>query len=119
MLLHGGPQTMWGDTWSYRWNAQAFASPGYVVVMINRRGSTGFGQAFTDAITGDWGGKPLDDLMKGLDYVLATYKFADGQRVGAAGASYGGYMIDWMASHAKGRFNVLVSHAGVYDIASM
>lgn len=119
MLLHGGPQTMWGDTWSYRWNAQAFAAPGYVVVQINRRGSTGFGQAFTDAIANDWGGKAFEDLMKGLDYVVATYTFADGSRVGAAGASYGGYMIDWMESHAKGRFNVLVSHAGVYDNASM
>lgn len=119
MLLHGGPQTMWGDSWSYRWNAQAFAAPGYVVVMINRRGSTGFGQAFTDAITNDWGGKAFDDLMTGLDYVLATYKYTDGARVGAAGASYGGFMIDWMASHAKGRFTVLVSHAGVYDNASM
>jgi dipeptidyl aminopeptidase/acylaminoacyl peptidase len=119
MLLHGGPQTQWGDTWSYRWNAQMFASPGYVVVMINRRGSTGAGQQFVDDITGDWGGKPLDDLMKGLDFVLQKYPFTDSQRVAAAGASYGGYMIDWLASRSKGRFRALVSHAGVYNLESM
>jgi dipeptidyl aminopeptidase/acylaminoacyl peptidase len=119
MLLHGGPQTQWSDAWSYRWNAQLFASPGYVVVMINRRGSTGFGQRFTDEITLDWGGKAFDDLMKGLDFVLAKYSFTDRQRVAAAGGSYGGYMIDWLASHAKGRFKALVSHAGVYDLTSM
>jgi dipeptidyl aminopeptidase/acylaminoacyl peptidase len=118
MVLHGGPQTQSSDAWSYRWNAQLLASPGYVVVMINRRGSTGFGQRFTDEITKDWGGKPFDDLMKGLDHVTATYSFTDSQRVAAAGASYGGYMIDWLASHAKGRFRALVSHAGVYNLTS-
>ncbi len=118
MLLHGGPQTQWGDTWSYRWNAQTFAGRGYVVVMINRRGSTGAGQKFTDEITGDWGGKPYEDLMKGLDFVLRTYPFTDARNVSAAGASYGGYMIDWLASHSKGRFRALVSHAGVYNLAS-
>jgi dipeptidyl aminopeptidase/acylaminoacyl peptidase len=119
MLLHGGPQTQWGDSWSYRWNPEMFAAPGYVVVMINRRGSTGAGQKFTDDITGDWGGKPAEDLMKGLDYVLGKYPFTDRQRVAAAGASYGGYMIDWLASQSKGRFRALVSHAGVYNLASM
>jgi dipeptidyl aminopeptidase/acylaminoacyl peptidase len=119
MLLHGGPQTQWSDAWSYRWNAQLFASPGYVVVMINRRGSTGFGQQFTDEIALDWGGKPFEDLMKGLDFVLSRYAFTDPQRVAAAGASYGGYMIDWLASHSKGRFRALVSHAGVYNLTSM
>ena len=119
MLLHGGPQTQWGDTWSFRWNAQTFASPGYVVVMINRRGSTGFGQKFTDDIRLDWGGKPFEDLMSGLDFVLTKYPFTNRDRVGAAGASYGGFMIDWMASKAKGRFQVLVSHAGVYNQTSM
>lgn len=118
MLLHGGPQTQWGDTWSYRWNAQMFASPGYVVVMINRRGSTGAGQRFTDEIAGDWGGKPYEDLMKGLDFVLQQYPFTDGRKVGAAGGSYGGYMIDWLASRSRGRFRALVSHAGVYNLAS-
>jgi dipeptidyl aminopeptidase/acylaminoacyl peptidase len=119
MLLHGGPQTQWSDAWSYRWNAAMFASPGYVVVMINRRGSTGAGQQFVDDITGDWGGKPLVDLMKGLDFVLQKYPFTDPQRVAAAGGSYGGYMADWLASQSKGRFRALVSHAGVYDLTSM
>ncbi len=115
LLCHGGPQTMWGDSWGYRWNAQIFASPGYVVALINRRGSTGFGQKFTDEINNDYGGKPFEDLMKGVDYALAKYPFVDGTRLGAAGASYGGFMINWMASHAKGRFKVLVSHDGVYS----
>ena len=119
MLLHGGPQTMWGDTWSYRWNAQAFAGQGYVVVMINRRGSTGFGQKFTDDIANDWGGKAFTDVMNGLDFVHGKYSFTDRQRVAAAGASYGGYLIDWLESQAKGRFRALVSHAGVYDLSSM
>jgi dipeptidyl aminopeptidase/acylaminoacyl peptidase len=118
MILHGGPETMFGDTWSYRWNTQMFAGPGYAVLMINRHGSTGFGQAFTDAIQDDWGGKPYEDLMKGLDAALVKYPFLDGTRVAAAGASYGGYMIDWMASQSKGRFKALVSHAGVYDLTS-
>jgi dipeptidyl aminopeptidase/acylaminoacyl peptidase len=119
MLLHGGPQTQWGDTWSYRWNAQLFASPGYVVVMINRRGSTGAGQKFTDEVAGDWNGKAVEDLLKGLDFVLAKYSFTDPQRLAAAGGSYGGYMVDWLASQSKGRFKALISHAGVYDLASM
>ena len=119
MILHGGPETMFGDTWSYRWNTQMFAAPGYAVLMINRRGSTGFGQAFTDAIQDDWGGKAFEDVMKGLDAALAKYPFLDGTRVAAAGASYGGYMIDWLASQSKGRFKTLISHAGVYDITSM
>jgi dipeptidyl aminopeptidase/acylaminoacyl peptidase len=119
MILHGGPETQHSDAWSYRWNAQLFASPGYLVLLVNRRGSTGFGQTFTDEIIGDWGGKPLDDLMNGLDYVLGRYPFADRRRVAAAGGSYGGYMIDWLESQAKGRFRALVSHAGVYNLTSM
>ena len=120
MLLHGGPQTQWGDTWSYRWNAQTFAAPGYVIVMINRRGSTGFGQKFTDEIALDWGGKPFEDLMKGLDFVpreICIHRSRSASRPPAR--SYGGYMIDWLASHAKGRFRALVSHAGVYNLTSM
>ena len=119
LLLHGGPQTQWGDTWSYRWNAQTFASPGYVVVLINRRGSTGFGQKFTDEITNDWGGKAFADVMNGLESVLARYPFTDRQRVAAAGGSYGGYLVDWLASQSNGRFRALISHAGVYDLTSM
>jgi dipeptidyl aminopeptidase/acylaminoacyl peptidase len=119
MVLHGGPETQFGDTWSVRWNTQVLASPGYAVLMINRRGSTGFGQQFTDEINKDWGGKAFEDVMKGLDAALAKYAFLDGTRVAAAGASYGGYMIAWMASQAKGRFKALVCHAGVYNLVSM
>ena len=119
LLAHGGPQTMWEDAWGYRWNAQMFASPGYVALMINRRGSTGFGQKFTDDINDDWGGKAYTDLMEGTDYALAKYHFIDGTRMVAGGGSYGGFMMDWFASHAKGRFKALFSHAGVYDQVSM
>jgi len=119
MLAHGGPETMWEDAWGYRWNAQMFASPGYAVVMINRRGSTGFGQKFTDDINDDWGGKAFTDLMEGTDYALKKYPFIDGTRMVAGGGSYGGFMMDWFESHAQGRFKALFSHAGVYDQMSM
>ncbi|MEK9135627.1 MAG: prolyl oligopeptidase family serine peptidase, partial [Bacteroidota bacterium] len=92
-LIHGGPQGQWADAISYRWCAQMFASPGYVVVLLNPRGSTGYGQKFTDEISGDWGGKVYDDLMTGVDSVLAKYQFIDRDKLAAAGASYGGYMI--------------------------
>jgi dipeptidyl aminopeptidase/acylaminoacyl peptidase len=118
MLAHGGPQGQWGDQFHYRWNAQMFASRGYVVVMINRRGSTGYGQRFTDEISGDWGGKAYKDLMKGLDYVIETKEYTDSSRVCAAGASYGGYMINWIAGQT-GRFSCLVSHAGLFNVFSM
>ena len=87
--------------------------------MINPRGSTGFGQKFTEEISGDWGGKATDDLMSGLEHVLVKYPFTDKTRVAAAGGSYGGYMIDWLASQSRGRFRALISHAGVYDLTSM
>jgi dipeptidyl aminopeptidase/acylaminoacyl peptidase len=118
MLIHGGPQGAFGDEFHYRWNVQMFASPGYVVMMVNFTGSTGYGQAFTDAISGDWGGAPYEDIMRGLDYFVANYDFVDPERIGAAGASYGGYMIDWIEGHTD-RFRCLVSHAGVYDLESM
>lgn len=118
MLIHGGPQGAWGDNFHFRWNAQMFASPGYVVVMVNFHGSTGYGQKFTDSITGDWGGKPYLDIMRGLDYVLASYDFIDKTKLAAAGASYGGYMINWIEGHTD-RFNCLISHAGVFDLRSM
>ena len=118
VLLHGGPQTMWGDSWGYRWNAQVFSAAGYVTLMINRRGSTGYGQKFTDEITNDWGGKAYVDVMKGVDAALAKYSFLDGTRMAAAGGSYGGYMVNWIATHS-GRFKALVSHAGIYDKVSM
>src|SRR5436190_540129 len=96
-LIHGGPQGAWGNSWTYRWNAELFAASGnYVVVMINFHGSTGYGQKFTDSISGDWGGKPYVDLMKGLDYVEKTYPFIDKNREAALGASYGGYMANWL-----------------------
>lgn len=117
-LVHGGPQGQWGDQFHYRWSGQMFSSRGYVVLMVDPRGSTGYGQKFTDEITKDWGGKVYVDLMNGLDYVIKTYPFVDGNRVAAAGASYGGYMMNWMAGHT-GRFRCIVSHDGVYNPKSM
>jgi dipeptidyl aminopeptidase/acylaminoacyl peptidase len=118
VLLHGGPQTMWSNAWGYRWNAQVFSAAGYVTLMINRHGSTGYGQKFTDEITNDWGGQAYTDVMKGVDYALANNKFIDGSRMAAAGGSYGGFMADWIATHS-GRFKAIISHAGVYDQTSM
>ncbi|HVI09246.1 MAG TPA: S9 family peptidase, partial [Candidatus Binatia bacterium] len=122
-LIHGGPQGAWGDDWSYRWNAELFAAPtaatpsGYVVIMINFHGSTGYGQKFIDAINGDWGGAPYEDLMKGLDYAEQTYPFIDKNRECALGASYGGYMINWIEGHTD-RFKCLVSHDGMFNAES-
>jgi dipeptidyl aminopeptidase/acylaminoacyl peptidase len=118
LLVHGGPQGAWDDAWGYRWNEELFASPGYVAVMINPRGSTGYGQKFVDEIRDDWGGKVYDDLMKGTDYAIAHSPFIDANRVAAAGGSFGGYMMDWFATHT-GRFKAIVSHAGPYDQVSM
>lgn len=118
-LIHGGPQGQWADQFHYRWNAQMFASRGHVVVLINPRGSTGYGQAFTDAISRDWGGAVYEDLMKGLDHVIARYHFIDPDRVAAAGASYGGYMINWLATATEQRFRCLVNHDGVFNPWSM
>jgi dipeptidyl aminopeptidase/acylaminoacyl peptidase len=118
VLLHGGPQTMWSNAWGYRWNPQVFSAAGYVTLMINRRGSTGYGQKFTDEITNDWGGKAYVDVMNGVDFTLKEYSFVDGMRMAAAGGSYGGYMADWIATH-NGRFKAIVSHASVYDKVAM
>jgi dipeptidyl aminopeptidase/acylaminoacyl peptidase len=118
LVIHGGPQQMWADSWSNRWNPEVMAAPGYVAVMINARGSPGYGQKFTAEITHDWGGKVYEDLMKGVDAVLAKYAFIDGSRMAAAGGSYGGYMVDWIATHSD-RFKCLISHAGSYDEVSM
>lgn len=114
-LIHGGPQGSFGDHFHYRWNPQAYAGAGFAAVFIDFHGSTGYGQAFTDAIHDDWGGAPFEDLMKGLDAVLAKYAFLDGSRVVALGASYGGYMINWIAGQAPERFRALVNHDGVFD----
>jgi dipeptidyl aminopeptidase/acylaminoacyl peptidase len=156
-LIHGGPQGAWGNSWTYRWNAELFAAPsspqsvgrdsvepkstispggstesrptkagsrlangatdGYVVVMINFHGSTGYGQKFTDSISGDWGGKPYVDLMKGLDYVEKTYPFINKNREAALGASYGGYMANWLLGHTD-RFKCIVSHDGMFNTES-
>ena len=117
-LIHGGPQGAWGNEWTYRWNAELFAASGnYVVVMINFHGSTGYGQKFTDSISGDWGGKPYVDLMKGLDYVEKTYPFIDKNREAALGASYGGYMANWLLGHTD-RFKCIVSHDGMFNAES-
>lgn len=117
LLIHGGPQGFWGHSWSYRWNAQVFAAAGYLVVEPNPRGSTGYGQKFIDEINGDWGGRPFDDLMAVADHIVAEMPYADGSRMTAAGGSYGGYMVDWLLGHTQ-RFKALISHSGVYDLAS-
>jgi dipeptidyl aminopeptidase/acylaminoacyl peptidase len=117
-LIHGGPQGAWGNSWTYRWNAELFAATGnYAVAMINFHGSTGYGQKFTDSISGDWGGKPYVDLMKGLDYLEKTYPFIDNNREAALGASYGGYMANWLLGHTD-RFKCIVSHDGMFNAES-
>ncbi|MGC1374406.1 MAG: S9 family peptidase, partial [Candidatus Sulfotelmatobacter sp.] len=116
-LIHGGPQGAWGDDWSYRWNPELFAANGYVVIMINFHGSTGYGQKFIDAINGDWGGAPFEDLMKGLDYAEETYPFIDKNRECALGASYGGYMANWILGHTD-RFKCIVTHDGMFNAES-
>jgi dipeptidyl aminopeptidase/acylaminoacyl peptidase len=116
-LIHGGPQGAWGDDWSYRWNAELFAANGYVVIMINFHGSTGYGQKFIDAINGEWGGAPYEDLMKGLDYAEKTYPFIDKDRECALGASFGGYMANWILGHTD-RFKCIVSHDGIFNVES-
>ncbi len=116
-LIHGGPQGAWGDDWSYRWNPELFAANGYVVIMINFHGSTGYGQKFIDAINGDWGGAPYEDLMKGLDYAEKTYSFIDKDRECAMGASYGGYATNWILGHTT-RFKCIVTHDGMFNSTS-
>lgn len=117
-LIHGGPQGSWLDTFHFRWNTQMFAAPGYVVVAMDFHGSPGYGQEFTDAVTRDWGGAPYQDIMAAVDHVLETYDFVDGDRIGAAGASYGGFMVNWILGHTD-RFDCLVSHAGLAEQVSM
>ncbi|MGI8560097.1 MAG: prolyl oligopeptidase family serine peptidase [Luteimonas sp.] len=124
LLIHGGPQGSFGNGWSYHWNPQTYAGQGYAVVMIDFHGSTGYGQAFTDSISGDWGGKPLEDLKKGWAAAQQQYPFLDGDRACALGASYGGYMINWIAGNWFDRrgnspWQCLVNHDGVFDTRSM
>jgi dipeptidyl aminopeptidase/acylaminoacyl peptidase len=114
-LIHGGPQGSFGNHFHYRWNPQAYTGAGYAVVMVDFHGSTGYGQEFCDSIRGDWGGKPLEDLKKGLAAALKRYQWMDGDRVGALGASFGGYMINWIAGNWPGRFRCMVNHDGNLD----
>jgi dipeptidyl aminopeptidase/acylaminoacyl peptidase len=116
-LVHGGPQGAWPDGWSYRWNPELWAAQGYVVALPNPRGSTGFGQKYVDEISGDWGGKCYEDLMAGLAY-LEKQPYIDTERMAAAGASFGGYMMNWFAGHTT-KFKTLISHCGVYNFDSM
>jgi dipeptidyl aminopeptidase/acylaminoacyl peptidase len=116
-LIHGGPQGAWGDDWSFRWNPELFAADGYVVIMINFHGSTGYGQKFIDAIQGDWGGAPFADLMSGLDYAENAYPFIAKDRECALGASYGGYMTNWILGHTH-RFQCIVTHDGMFNTES-
>lgn len=118
-VIHGGPQGSWNEQWSTRWNPAVFAEQGYVVVTPNPTGSTGYGQAFTDAIQGNWGGAPYEDLVKGLKYIKAHMPYVDTSRSVALGASYGGYMINWIQGHPLGReFRALVCHDGVFSMAN-
>lgn len=118
-IIHGGPQSSYANVWSYRWNPQVYAGAGYAVVFIDFHGSTGYGQAFTDSISRDWGGKPLEDLQKGLAAAQSRYPWLDGSRVCALGASYGGYMINWIAGNWSDRFRCLVNHDGIFDSRAM
>jgi dipeptidyl aminopeptidase/acylaminoacyl peptidase len=119
LLVHGGPEASLANEWHWRWNAESFAGAGYGVVLIDFHGSTGYGQAFTDSIRGDWGGKPLQDLALGLDAALKQFTWLDGGRACALGASYGGYMMNWIAGQWPDRFKCLVNHDGVFDLRSM
>jgi len=118
-LIHGGPQGSFGNSWSYRWNPETYAGAGYAVVMIDFHGSTGYGQGFTDAISQHWGDRPLEDLQKGWAAAQARYGFLDGDNACALGASYGGYMINWIAGNWSDEFKCLVNHDGVFDVRGM
>ena len=118
-VVHGGPQGSLANQWHWRWNAQSLAGAGYGVVMIDFHGSTGYGQAFTDSISGDWGGKPLEDLQRGLAAAIKQYPWLDGDHACALGGSYGGYMMNWIAGQWPDRFKCIVSHDGIFDNRSM
>ncbi len=118
-LIHGGPQGSFGDSFHYRWNPQTYAGQGMAVVFIDFHGSTGYGQAFTDSISGDWGGKPLEDLKKGWAFALQKFDYLDGGNACALGGSYGGYMVNWIAGNWPDAWRCLVSHSGIFDNRSM
>jgi dipeptidyl aminopeptidase/acylaminoacyl peptidase len=114
-FVHGGPQSSFLNQWSYRWNPQVFAGAGYAFVTIDFHGSPGYGQAFTDSVSGDWGGKAVEDLKKGLAAVLARHGWLDESRICALGASYGGFMMNWLAGNWSEPFRCFVNHAGIFD----
>lgn len=118
LLVHGGPQGSWQNVWSLRWNMAAYAARGYAVLATNIHGSAGFGQAFTDAVTGDWGGQPFDDLMASVDFAISRHEYIDPERLAALGASYGGYMMNWINGHTN-RFRCLVNHAGIFNLRNL
>lgn len=121
VLIHGGPQGAWNNNWGYRWNPQLFANAGYMVFMPNPRGSTGYGQKLVNEVSADWGGKAFVDIMNGVAEVIKNPNI-DKERIGAAGASYGGYMVNWILGHnndPRFKFKTFVSHAGVYNLESM
>jgi dipeptidyl aminopeptidase/acylaminoacyl peptidase len=118
-IVHGGPQSSFANAWSYRWNPQTYAGAGYASIFIDFHGSPGYGQAFTDSISQDWGGKPLEDLQKGLQAALDRFPWLDGERMCALGASYGGYMMNWIAGNWNEPFKCIVSHAGIFDTRGM
>jgi len=117
LMIHGGPQQMWSDSFGTSWNPQFLAAQGYVAVKINPRGSDGYGQKFKDEINRNWGGRPYEDLMKGVDFLISKYPFIDRERMAACGASYGGYMVNWIAGHSD-RFRCLISVAGAFNLTS-
>ena len=119
LVIHGGPEGEWLDNWHSRWNYQMLAAPGFGLVIINPRGSTGYGQKFQEQVVRDWGGKPYTDLMRGLDSALARNAWMDATKLGATGGSYGGYMTNWIATHAPNRFKAFVTHAGVWNLENM
>jgi acylaminoacyl-peptidase len=118
LLIHGGPQSAFQNAWSYRWNLALFASQGYAVLAVNFHGSIGYGQKFTDSIHESWGGRPFEDLMLGVDYILSAHPYLDRSRIGALGASYGGYLINWINGHTD-RFKCLVNHDGIFSLRSL
>jgi dipeptidyl aminopeptidase/acylaminoacyl peptidase len=119
LLVHGGPQGTFSNSWSYRWNPRVFTSPGYAAVSVDFHGSTGYGQAFTDAIHQNWGGWPLEDLQKGLAFATASDPMLDANRACALGGSYGGYMMNWIEGRWADRFRCIVQHDGVFDARAM
>ncbi|MGZ8411905.1 MAG: prolyl oligopeptidase family serine peptidase [Gemmatirosa sp.] len=119
LLIHGGPQGAWLDQWHSRWNYNMLAAPGFALIVVNPRGSTGYGQRFVDQVSGDWGGRAYTDLLRGMEAAIAKHPWIDAARMGATGGSYGGYMTNWIATHAPERFKALATHAGIWNLENM